>query len=135
LLLRPDELRELVSEAVEEACRSRPDIPASQQKEWLSNAEARAYLGCSSATLQRWRRAEMLPYSKVDGLIFYRLADIHSVLEDRVQGRRQKYQFGTSACFCDFSATTTYLPKLWSSATLHGLVYHVSSCPASLLIP
>ena len=50
-------------------------------KEWLPNPEAQEYLGVSKSTLQRWRDDGVLPYSKVNGSIFYRRADLLKVLE------------------------------------------------------
>ena len=49
---------------------------------WLSNEQARAYLGgVSKATLARWRRDGRLPYSKVGGVLTYRRDDLDAFLE------------------------------------------------------
>ena len=50
-------------------------------KEWLSNKEAQAFLGLSKTTLQRYRSSGRLPFSKIEGSIFYRYADLVTLLE------------------------------------------------------
>ena len=58
---------------------SRHHLP--DAKAWLTNAEAQEYLGLSRMTLQRYRDAGKLKYSKVGSNVFYRLEDIESLLE------------------------------------------------------
>ena len=47
----------------------------------LDNTDVREMLHVSTRTLQRLRQSGMLKHSKVNGKIYYRLADIHSMLE------------------------------------------------------
>lgn len=51
------------------------------RKDWLTNKEAMGYLELSKTTLQRYRAAGMLPYSKIGGSIFYHLSDLRTLLE------------------------------------------------------
>ena len=53
-------------------------------KEWLTNREARDFLGLSKTTLQRYRSEGRLPFSKIGGNIYYRYADLVAVLEDNL---------------------------------------------------
>lgn len=62
----------------------RDDLPG-EPKEWLTNAEAQAYLGLSRMTLQRYRDNGLLEYSKVGSNIFYRRSDIIGLLEKNAQ--------------------------------------------------
>lgn len=48
---------------------------------WLDNTDVREMLHISTRTLQRLRVSGMLKYSKLNGKIYYRLSDIHSMLE------------------------------------------------------
>ena len=58
---------------------------ASGPKEWLTNREAMAFLGLSKTSLQRYRSSGRLPFSKIEGSIFYRYADLVAVLEENLQ--------------------------------------------------
>lgn len=62
----------------------RDDLPG-EPKEWLTNAEAQAYLGLSRMTLQRYRDNGLLEFSKVGSNIFYRRRDILALLEKNAQ--------------------------------------------------
>ncbi|MFD2599066.1 helix-turn-helix domain-containing protein [Sphingobacterium corticis] len=53
---------------------------ASLQKEWLKTYEVLEMLGISPGTLQNLRQKGVIPYSKIGGLIFYKLKDIESML-------------------------------------------------------
>jgi hypothetical protein len=52
-----------------------------QQKRWLKSNEVKELLGISSGTLQNLRINKTLPYSKVNGTIFYTLDSIEKLLE------------------------------------------------------
>lgn len=56
-----------------------------EPKEWLTNAELQQYLGVSKMTLQRYRDAGTIPYSKVGSSVFYRRSDVLDLLERNVQ--------------------------------------------------
>ncbi len=51
------------------------------QKQWLRSTEVRKMFGISHGTLQNLRIRNVLPYQKVGGIIFYKYADIVSLLE------------------------------------------------------
>jgi excisionase family DNA binding protein len=52
-------------------------------KAYLTNAEARDYLGLSRSTLARLRSSGALKYSKVGSNVFYALVDIEDLLASR----------------------------------------------------
>ena len=90
ILTSKADLRALVTESVEKVFDARFENPTSD-KEWLTNREAMALLGVSKATLQRYRNSGLLPYSKVEGNVYYRHGDIQTLLiTNRRQGRRRK---------------------------------------------
>lgn len=78
------QIRRIVSDALQTTL---PQLlstlkPVTEQgKEWLTEAEARQFLGWSKTTMARRRSDGTLPYSKVNGSLFYRLEDIVAVLE------------------------------------------------------
>ena len=78
------DLQRIIDASVEAATAkvlSRMKSTASQPKEWLTNQEAMAFLGLAKATLQRYRKSGLLPYSKIGGNIYYRYKDLVAVLE------------------------------------------------------
>ena len=78
------QIRRIVSDALQTTL---PQLlstlkPVSEQgKEWLTEVEARKFLGWSKTTMQRRRSDGTLPFSKVHGSLFYRLDDILALLE------------------------------------------------------
>ncbi|WP_244824883.1 helix-turn-helix domain-containing protein [Carboxylicivirga mesophila] len=56
-------------------------------KEWMDNADLKAYLNVGDRTLQNYRDNDIIPYSKLGGKIFYRREDIERVLLENMQGQ------------------------------------------------
>lgn len=54
---------------------------------WLDNADVKQMLHISTRTLQTWRSAGILPYSKVGGKLFYKQSDIDALLNKSYTGR------------------------------------------------
>lgn len=52
-----------------------------QSKQWLKSAEVRKLLNISPGTLQNLRINGTLRYTKIGGMMYYKLEDIHKVLE------------------------------------------------------
>jgi hypothetical protein len=52
-----------------------------QSKQWLKSAEVRKLLNISPGTLQNLRINGTLRYSKIGGMMYYKLEDIHKLLE------------------------------------------------------
>lgn len=89
-ILPADELRKLVREASREATETSVAealasalTDAQAPKTWLTNREAQEYLGLSRPTLQRYRSMGILPYSKIEGSIYYKRSDLEALLESR----------------------------------------------------
>jgi hypothetical protein len=57
------------------------DAKPQQQKRWLKSSELKELLGISSGTLHNLRINKTLPYSKVQGTLFYTLESIEKLLE------------------------------------------------------
>lgn len=49
-------------------------------REWLRSNEVAEMLGISSGTLKNLRDARRIPFSKIGGILLYRLNDIHEML-------------------------------------------------------
>ncbi len=54
---------------------------STDQKEWLKSSDVLQLLNCSPGTLQNLRVNGSLPFSKMGGTIYYKYADVLSVLE------------------------------------------------------
>jgi hypothetical protein len=52
-----------------------------QSKQWLKSAEVRKLLNISPGTLQNLRINGTLRYTKIGGMMYYKLEDIYKVLE------------------------------------------------------
>lgn len=52
-----------------------------QSKKWLKSVEVRQMLNISPGTLQNLRINGTLSYTKVGGMMYYNLEEIHKVLE------------------------------------------------------
>ena len=84
-------LAEAVETAVERAVarlapRFRADERDRPSKAYLTNAQAKEYLGLSKATLARYRADGTLPYSKVGQNVYYRLDAIEALLDRNTVG-------------------------------------------------
>src|ERR1700761_6209327 len=55
--------------------------PQKTNKGWLRSSDVRAMLKISPATLQNFRLNGTLPFSKINGIHFYRQSDIEKLLE------------------------------------------------------
>ncbi|MET4139683.1 helix-turn-helix domain-containing protein [Pedobacter sp. UYP1] len=51
------------------------------QKQWLKSYEVRKFLNISPGTLQNLRINGTLRFSKIGGMLYYKLEDIHRLLE------------------------------------------------------
>lgn len=84
LVLTPEShLRDLLTKAVADLLTSPPPKAEAglDPKEWLTQKECLRYTGVSVPTLARWRADGILAYSKIGGLVFYRLSDVKALLE------------------------------------------------------
>jgi hypothetical protein len=52
-----------------------------QSKQWLKSVDVRKMLNISPGTLQNLRINGTLRYTKIGGMMYYKLEDIHKVLE------------------------------------------------------
>ena len=52
-----------------------------QSKQWLKSKDVRTLLNISPGTLQNLRINGTLSYTKIGGMMYYKLEDIHKVLE------------------------------------------------------
>jgi ribonucleotide reductase beta subunit family protein with ferritin-like domain len=52
-----------------------------QSKQWLKSVDVRKMLNISPGTLQNLRINGTLRYTKIGGMMYYKLEDIHKILE------------------------------------------------------
>lgn len=60
-----------------------------QEREWLKSADVRKMLGISAGTLQTMRINGTLPFTKLNGTLYYSFEDIQNVLNQNKQNTRQ----------------------------------------------
>jgi hypothetical protein len=62
--------------------------PNTRNREWLRSAEVRKLLGISHGTLQNLRIKGLLPYRKIEGLMFYKYEDIMKLMDGEEGSKR-----------------------------------------------
>lgn len=90
IITTPEDLRAIVRDEVagllaEGEPAGRDGTDSFGRKDWLTNSEARAYLGLSKTTLQRYRDNNVVAFAKVGSIIWYRRSDLDRLLCDSLQ--------------------------------------------------
>ena len=82
-IITKDDLRQFKTELLNDI----KDIVKPQEKasEWLKSAEVRKMLNISPGTLQNLRINGTLRYTKIGGMMYYKLEDITRLLEGGIQ--------------------------------------------------
>ncbi len=57
---------------------------------WIDGQDVMDALNISKRTLQTLRDSKMLPYSRINGKFYYKVADIEALLETNYQPSKQK---------------------------------------------
>jgi hypothetical protein len=79
-LITKEDLRAFKSELLHEI-KAMIQPGQEQSKQWLKSNEVRKLLNISPGTLQNLRINGTLRYTKIGGMMYYKLEDIHKVLE------------------------------------------------------
>ena len=61
---------------------------------WIDNQDVLQTLHISKRTLQTFRTNGILPYSKIKGKFYYKIADIEQLLQDNYYNHNFKYNGG-----------------------------------------
>lgn len=67
-----DELKQIVQ-----------SLSTSDEKKWLRSSEVRKMLGISAGTLQNFRINRLLPFTRINKLIFYKPEDVEKLLSPK----------------------------------------------------
>ena len=54
----------------------------------LDNADILQLFKISSKTASNWREEGILPYSQIKGKLYYKLSDIHSIIDNHYSGNK-----------------------------------------------
>ena len=79
-LITRQDLREFKNDLLNEV-KQIIQLGQGQSKQWLKSVEVRKLLNISPGTLQNLRINGTLRYSKIGGMMYYKLEDIHKLLE------------------------------------------------------
>ena len=79
-LITKEDLKNLKTEMLSEI-RQLMKPGQSENKQWLKSAEVRKLLGISPGTLQNLRINGTLRYTKIGGMMYYKMEDITVLLE------------------------------------------------------
>ena len=55
-----------------------------EEETWLKSCEVRKKLDCSEGTLVNLRAKGLLPYSKINGTLYYKNSDLHNLLNSNL---------------------------------------------------
>ena len=80
-LITKDYLQQFKEELLEDIAQLLKSSPTAGSTKWLKSDEVKKLLHVSAGTLQAMRRSGTLPYTKVGGLIYYNMDDIHKMLD------------------------------------------------------
>lgn len=87
-IITTDHLREFKIELLRELNKMLKENHSLPEKKWLRSAEVKKMLGISTGTLQNMRINGTIPFSKVNGTLFYDYEDILKVMEaDKMEFR------------------------------------------------
>ena len=78
-LVTKEDLKELESNLLNAIKQIQPE--QGQTRKWLKSVEVRKLLNISPGTLQNLRINGTLRYTKIGGIIYYKLEDINKILE------------------------------------------------------
>lgn len=82
-----DELQIFKRELISEIEKLLQDLRGNQgNRKWLRTSEVRVLLGLSAGTLQNLRINGTLPYTRLNGVIYYNSEDIDLLLENNKTG-------------------------------------------------
>ena len=66
-------------------------VPLRRKRDkWLDNCETCRLLNVSARTMQTYRDMGKLPYSQINGKIYYKASDVEAFLLDRVRDNSKK---------------------------------------------
>lgn len=80
-LITREDLKQFKSELLSEIRTIISPANGGASKQWLKSAEVRKLLNVSPGTLQNLRINGTLRYTKIGGMMYYKLEDIHKLLE------------------------------------------------------
>ena len=80
-LITKDYLQEFKEELLTEISRMLENGGIKGGQKWLKSDEVKKLLNVSAGTLQAMRRSGTLPYTKIGGLIYYNMDDIHRMMD------------------------------------------------------
>jgi hypothetical protein len=91
-LITKDYLQEFKEELLADIAQLLKSSPTGGSTKWLKTDEVKKLLHVSSGTLQAMRRSGTLPYTKIGGLIYYNMDDIHQMLDGtkRIVGPKEE---------------------------------------------
>jgi len=79
-LITKDDLKQFKSDLLQEI-KQIMQPGQGQSKQWLKSNEVRKMLSISPGTLQNLRINGTLRFTKIGGMMYYKLEDIHKILE------------------------------------------------------
>ncbi len=77
---------EAIHDKLEELGKQKNKNEPDPEKVWLDNQEFCQLLKISKRTSQSYRDQGLVPFSQVGSKVYYRLSDVHAMLEQHIKG-------------------------------------------------
>jgi predicted DNA-binding transcriptional regulator AlpA len=87
-IVTTEDLEQFKTVLLEEIKMMLQNLPIKKSEHYLRSAEVIDRLKVSPSKLYAWRQNGTLPFSKVEGIIYYKESDIDKLMEDGLQSQK-----------------------------------------------
>jgi hypothetical protein len=85
-----EDLEKIKQDILEEIKRLLKDRDSSTSGIWLRSSEVCKLIGISASSLQNFRNSGILPFTKLNGTIFFKKGDIEKIMESNLVNKNIK---------------------------------------------
>ena len=85
-----EDLEKIKQDILEEIRRLLKDRDSSTSGIWLRSSEVCTMIGISASSLQNFRNSGILPFTKLNGTIFFKKEDIEKIMESNLVNKNIK---------------------------------------------
>jgi len=84
-----DDLQKLKAELLSEIRKLMSERQAAQAHKWIKTRDLRKLMPISKGKLQVLRMKGILPFTRIDGAIYYDIEDVEKMLKENMNSRRK----------------------------------------------
>jgi excisionase family DNA binding protein len=83
----PDELKQLISDAVIDALAEKNTPPQPEQDELIKVSQACELLNVSSVTIHAWKKAGLIPFYRISNKVYFKKSELIDSLKKARKGK------------------------------------------------